>query len=85
MGWCGARARGPGHKTAACVIGTDMVDGVGTRIVAFMVDLDALAICNRRRVDDDARERQAEMRAQGHFMERRDYDFGVPVSIEPPE
>lgn len=73
------------NKTAARIIGTGTVDGVDTRIVSFVVNLDALAVWYRLWVDDDGRVRQAQMRAQGHFMDHRYYDFDAPITIEPPE
>ena len=71
-------------KTAARIIGTDTVDGVPTRIVSLLIDVNGLPIWYRLWVDDDDRVRRAEMRTQGHFMDHRYYDFDAPISIEPP-
>ncbi|MBW3619016.1 MAG: copper resistance protein CopC [Actinobacteria bacterium] len=71
-------------KTAARIVGTDTVDGVETRIVTFYVLQGRTSIWYRLWVDDDDRVRQAEMKAQGHFMDHRYFDFDEPISIRPP-
>lgn len=72
------------NKVAARILGTAVLDGVHTRIVSFYVDVVGTAIWYRLWVDEDDRVRRAEMRAQGHFMDRRYYDFNAPVTIEAP-
>lgn len=94
--WVGGEPEGPvvksnrfiwdyPEKVAARIVGTDTVDGLDTRIVSFFVPVgENLPVWYRLWVDDDARVRQAEMRAQGHFMDHHYYDFDAPIEIEPP-
>lgn len=72
-------------KTAARIVATDTVDGIDTLVVTFFVDVGGMPIWYRLWVDDDDRVRRAQMRAQGHFMDHRYYDFGAPIEITPPQ
>jgi hypothetical protein len=65
------------------VIGAERVDGIRTEVVAF-AGTGSLPIWFRLWVDDEGLVRRAEMRAQGHFMDHRYFDFDAPIDIEPP-
>lgn len=94
--WTEARGSGSGlsvkvdqflwdvNVTNPHLVGTDTVDGVATRVVAFYADLGQQPIWFRLWVDDDDRVRRAMMLAQGHFMDQRYHDFDAPITIEPP-
>lgn len=71
-------------KTAARVVGEEVVDGTETQIVSFVVDRGDFPIWYRLWVDADDRVRRAEMRTQGHFMDHRYHDFDGEFTIEPP-
>ncbi|MBW3603048.1 MAG: hypothetical protein KY434_10175, partial [Actinobacteria bacterium] len=58
--------------------------GVVTDVVSFFIDHSSGPIWYRLWVDDDGLARRAEMRARGHFMDHRYYDFGAPLTIRPP-
>ena len=66
------------------IVGTENVDGVPTTIVAFAGGQQSLAIWFRLWIDDQGLVRQAHMRAQGHFMDHRYFDFDAPITISPP-
>ncbi|MGH3665145.1 MAG: hypothetical protein ACRDU8_03455, partial [Egibacteraceae bacterium] len=72
-------------KIAPSTIGTDRVDGVTTTILSLFVDHSIGPIWYRLWVDEEGLVRRAEMRARGHFMDHRYYDFGAAVTIKPPE
>ncbi|MFL5799230.1 MAG: copper resistance protein CopC [Actinomycetota bacterium] len=69
----------------AHLVGTAKVDGVKTRILAFFADQSGTAIWFRLWVDAGGVVHRAHMRAFGHFMDHRYYDFDQPVSIKPPK
>ena len=71
-------------KVAPRIIGTDNVDDVRTDVVSFFIDHSSGPIWYRLWVDDEGLVRRAEMRARGHFMDHRYYDFGAPITINPP-
>lgn len=68
----------------ARTLGSSVVDGVPTRLVAFFGDSGSTPVWFRVWVDDSGLVRRAEMRAQGHFMDHRYYGFDAPVSITAP-
>ncbi|MGH7426042.1 MAG: copper resistance protein CopC [Candidatus Methylomirabilales bacterium] len=70
--------------TASRILGTDQVDGLETEVLSFFGPVGGTPIWLRLWVDPEGLVRQAEMRAQGHFMDHRYYDFDAPLSIEPP-
>jgi hypothetical protein len=70
---------------AAHLVGTDIVDGVDTQILAFFEQLGSnYPFWFRLWTDDNGLVRRAEMRGQGHFMDERYTDFDAPLSIRPP-
>jgi copper transport protein len=72
-----------GGATAVRVVGTDIVDGVPSHIVAF-VRPDLPAWFELWIGDTDGLVRREEMRAEGHLM-RHDYSgFNAPTPIAPP-
>lgn len=68
----------------ARIVGSDQVDGVQTQIVGFFEELDGGPIWFRLWIDGQGLVRRAEMRAPGHFMDHRYFDFDVPISIVSP-
>jgi copper transport protein len=66
------------------IVGAAMIEGVPTRIVAFAGVRQNLAIWFRLWIDGQGLVRQAHMRAVGHFMDHRYFDFDGPITIEPP-
>jgi copper transport protein len=66
------------------IIGAERVDGADTEVVAF-AGSGSLPIWFMLWVDEQGLVRRAEMRAQGHFMDHRYYDFDAPIRIVPPE
>lgn len=69
----------------ARILGRAAVDGVPTCIVAFFGKSGVTPVWFRLWIDGEGLVRQAQMRAQGHFMDHRYYDFDRPISIEPPK
>jgi len=69
----------------ARILGRAVVQGVPTRIVVFFGKSGVTPVWFRLWIDRDGLVRQAQMRAQGHFMDDRYYDFDRPISIEPPK
>ncbi len=69
----------------ARILGRATVGGVPTRIVAFFGKSGVTPVWFRLWIDREGMVRQAQMRAQGHFMDDRYYDFDGPISIEPPK
>src|SRR5437879_689175 len=57
------------------IVGTAHVDGVDTTILSFFGPLSSAAYWFRLWVDPTGLVRRAEMRAQGHFMNQRYFDF----------
>lgn len=68
----------------ARVLGSARVDGVPTTIVAFFGDGGGLPVWFRLWIDGPGLVHRAEMRAPGHFMDHRYYDFDAPIRIAPP-
>jgi copper transport protein len=68
----------------ARVLGSARVDSVPTTIVAFFGDSGGLPVWFRLWIDARGLVHRAEMRAQGHFMDHRYYDFDAPIQIVPP-
>ncbi|MBW3589899.1 MAG: CopD family protein, partial [Actinobacteria bacterium] len=69
---------------SAHVLGTKLIDGMELRVVGFFEDRGGLPIWFKQWIDSEDLVRRAEMRAQGHFMDHRYYDFDAPIVIEPP-
>jgi putative copper export protein len=68
------------------VIGRAHVEKVDTTVVSFFGGTEQeTPVWFRLWIDDDGLVRQAEMRAQGHFMDHRYYGFDAPITIRPPE
>ena len=59
--------------------------GGTTGLVAFFGDSGGTPVWFRLWVDQGGLVRQAQMRAQGHFMDHRYYDFDAPIRITPPK
>jgi copper transport protein len=68
----------------ARVVGSARVDGVDTTIVAFFGDSGGLPLWFKLWIDARGLVHRAQMRAQGHFMDHRYYDFDAPIRIAPP-
>jgi hypothetical protein len=67
------------------IIGADMVDGVQTTVVSFSGGAkEDLAIWFRLWIDSGGLVLMSQMRAIGHFMDDRYYDFDAPIAIEAP-
>ncbi len=67
------------------IVGQATVAGVPTTIVAFAGGgPSGLAIWFRVWIDHEGLVRQAHMRAIGHFMDHRYFDFDAPLTIAPP-
>jgi copper transport protein len=67
------------------ILGRASVEGVRTTEIAFAGgDLD-LPVWFRLWVDSSGLVHRAEMRAPGHFMDHRYYDYDAPITIDPPE
>ncbi len=70
---------------AVHLLGTYAVDGTSTNIISAFLQAGQTPIWFRLWVDQEGLVRQAEMRAQGHFMDHRYTDFDAPITITPPE
>lgn len=68
----------------ARVVGSEVVAGTPTRVVAFFGDGGGLPVWFRLWIDPRGLVHRAEMRAQGHFMDHRYYDFDQLIRITPP-
>ena len=66
------------------VIGTEMIDGVPTQVLAFFWSTGQTAAWFRLWVDASGLVHQASMRAQGHFMEHHYTAFDAPLHVDPP-
>lgn len=66
------------------IVGAAKIEGVPTRIVAFAGVRPDLAIWFRLWIDGQGLVRQAHMRAVGHFMDHRYFDFDGPITVTPP-
>ncbi len=61
------------------------LNGVRTTEIAFAGGSSDLPVWFKLWVDVSGLVHRAEMRAPGHFMDHRYYDFDAPITIEPPE
>ncbi|MBV9358124.1 MAG: hypothetical protein JO023_21645 [Chloroflexi bacterium] len=68
----------------AWIVGQATVDGVATRELAFFDGTPQTPVWYQVWVDDNGLARRAEMRAQGHFMTHRYFDFDAALTVEPP-
>ena len=66
------------------VLGTQAIEGVRTTIVAFVGESGEIPVWFKLWVDGDGLVRQAQMRAPGHFMDHRYFDFDAPITINSP-
>jgi copper transport protein len=66
------------------VVGTARVGGVRTRVISFTDGQPGTPIWFRLWIDPTGLVRQAQMRAPGHFMDHRLYDFDGPIDIKAP-
>lgn len=69
---------------SAWALGSESVDGMELTVVGFFEDRGGLPIWFKQWIDPDGLVREAEMRAQGHFMDHRYFDFDAPFVIDPP-
>jgi hypothetical protein len=67
------------------ILGRTTLDGVRTTEIAFAGGTSDLPVWFRFWVDATGVVHRAEMRAPGHFMDHRYYDFDAPITIEPPK
>jgi copper transport protein len=68
----------------AHIVGAARVEGVPVKVVAFFGDGGGLPVWFRLWIDPQGLVHRAEMRAQGHFMDHRYFDFDQPARITPP-
>lgn len=73
-----------GEPVAPKVLGIQRVGDSRTTILSFLGGGGGTPIWFRVWVDEEGLVRRAEMRAQGHFMDHRYFDFDAPFTIEPP-
>lgn len=66
------------------LVGHGSVDGRRTTVVSFYGPIQGAPAWFRLWIDPKGYVRKAEMRAQGHFMDHRFFDFDSPVSIRAP-
>jgi len=66
------------------IIGAATVEGVPTTIVSFTDGQKGTPIWFRLWIDPQGLVRRAEMRAPGHFMNDRYYDFDGPITVTAP-
>jgi copper transport protein len=69
----------------ARILGSAQVNGVRTTELAFAGGDQDLPVWFRLWVDAQGYVHRAEMRAPGHFMDHRYYDYDVPITIQPPK
>jgi hypothetical protein len=67
------------------IVGRAELEGTQTQVLSFFELKGRLPVWFQLWVDDEGLVRRAEMRAQGHFMTHRYFDFDVPLMIEPPD
>jgi Copper resistance protein D len=67
------------------ILGSARVNGVRTTELAFAGGDQDLPVWFRLWVDAQGYVHRAEMRAPGHFMDHRYYDYDVPITIQPPK
>jgi copper transport protein len=73
-----------GDPVGLRVLGKEELDGIATTVLSFFGGSGNVPIWYRLWVDSQGLVRRAEMRAQGHFMDHRYFDFGAPFQVEPP-
>ncbi len=66
------------------ILGKEEVRGIPATVLAFAGGKSSIAVWFRLWVDGSGLVRQAEMRAPGHFMDHRYFDFDGSVVIEAP-
>jgi len=66
------------------IVGSPVVDGVPTTEIAFAGGEQDLPIWFQLWVDAQGLVHRAQMRAPGHFMDHRYYDYDAPITITPP-
>ncbi len=66
------------------VLGRQRVYGMPTTIVSFFGQTGGTPVWFRLWVDPEGLVRLAQMRAPGHFMDHRYFDFDAPIQIQPP-
>lgn len=79
--WDGA---GSPRFIAPRILGVAALEGVQTQVVSFFEQVGTTPVWFRLWVDARGFVRQAEMRAQGHFMDQRYFDFDAPFTVGPP-
>lgn len=67
------------------ILGRASLDGVRTTEIAFAGGTSDLPVWFRLWVDASGLVHRAEMRAPGHFMDHRYFDYDAPITIEAPE
>jgi copper transport protein len=67
------------------ILGRATLGGVRTTEIAFAGGTSDLPVWFRLWVDTRGLVHRAEMRAPGHFMDHRSYDYDAPITIEPPK
>ena len=67
------------------ILGRATQGGVRTTEIAFAGGTSDLPVWFRLWVDTRGLVHRAEMRAPGHFMDHRYYDYDAPITIEPPK
>jgi copper transport protein len=67
------------------ILGRTTLGGVRTTEIAFAGGTSDLPVWFRLWVDTKGLVHRAEMRAPGHFMDHRYYDYDAPITIEPPK
>lgn len=67
------------------IVGSEPEGSTPTRVVAFFGEGGSIPVWFRLWIDDVGLVHRAEMRAQGHFMDHRYFDFDAQIHIEPPD
>ncbi|MGH2653342.1 MAG: copper resistance CopC/CopD family protein [Actinomycetota bacterium] len=73
-----------GDPVGLRILGQENMDGIATTVLAFFGGSGNTPIWYRLWVDSEGLVRRAEMRAQGHFMDHRYFDFDAPFQVQPP-
>ncbi|MGH9168999.1 MAG: CopD family protein, partial [Acidimicrobiia bacterium] len=72
-------------RTAVHVVGEEQAEGVPLQVLTFFATTGSGSpLWYRLWVDPGGVVHRAEMRAAGHFMDHRYYDYDAPISIDPP-
>ncbi len=69
---------------SACLLDSEKVEGIELKVLGFFEDRNGLRIWFKQWIDPEGLVRRAEMRAQGHFMDHRYFDFDAPFEINSP-